>query len=94
MQAWPHVNYDNTLSGCETGILASNFNSIGQRFHLSSKQFCIGILSAQLLQASGEADYVSTMAEQQGQLYIQFVLSTVGNATIGDMDASEAMVRP
>ena len=46
-----------------------------------------------LFQASGEAEYVSTMADQPDQLYIQFVLSTVGNATIADMDASEALVR-
>ena len=33
------------------------------------------------------------MAEHHDQIYIQFVLSTVGNATIDDMDASEALVR-
>ena len=48
---------------------------------------------AMLFQASGEAEYVSTMADQPDQLYIQFVLSTIGNATIANMDASEALVR-
>ena len=53
----------------------------------------ISIQNLQPLQASGEAEYVSTMTGEQDQLYIQFVLSTVGNATIEDMDASEALVR-
>ena len=51
------------------------------------------IWSPQLLQASGEAEYVSTMPEEHDQLHIEFVLSTVGNATIDVMDASEALVR-
>ena len=45
-----------------------------------------------LLQASGEAEYVETMPAPPGELYAQFVLSTVANGKIANIDASQALV--
>ena len=45
-----------------------------------------------MYQASGEAQYVDSLPVLPGQLFAQYVLSTVGNATIEKIDASEALV--
>ena len=45
------------------------------------------------LQACGEAVYIDDIPEFPGQLEAAFVLSTVGNAKLASIDASEALVR-
>ncbi|XP_052797561.1 xanthine dehydrogenase/oxidase-like isoform X2 [Mya arenaria] len=45
-------------------------------------------------QATGEAEYVDDMPAYPGQLEAAFVLSTVGSATIQNIDSSEALKMP
>ncbi|ODM92327.1 Abscisic-aldehyde oxidase [Orchesella cincta] len=45
-------------------------------------------------QASGEAEYVNDIHPQQGELFGAFVLSTVGNASLKNVDPAEAMLIP
>ncbi|KAJ7388015.1 hypothetical protein OS493_040376, partial [Desmophyllum pertusum] len=46
------------------------------------------------LQTSGEAQYVSDIPIQGGELYAAFVVSTKGNCKIDSLDASEALKLP
>ncbi|XP_021947093.1 xanthine dehydrogenase/oxidase [Folsomia candida] len=46
------------------------------------------------VQASGEAEYVNDIHPEFGELYGAFVLTTVANATISNIDASEALMTP
>lgn len=47
----------------------------------------------EMLQATGEAVYMDDIPAYPDQLEAAFVLSTVGNAKLGTIDASEALVR-
>jgi xanthine dehydrogenase molybdopterin-binding subunit B len=40
----------------------------------------------------GEAQYINDMCPEKGELFAAFVLSTVANATLKNIDPSEAMV--
>ena len=42
--------------------------------------------------SSGEAEYVDDQPALPGELYGHYVLSTVANAKIGNIDASKALV--
>ena len=46
-----------------------------------------------MCQASGEALFVNDMPKFQHELYAAFVVTEVGSALLGSVDASEAMVR-
>ncbi|XP_035716520.1 indole-3-acetaldehyde oxidase [Folsomia candida] len=44
------------------------------------------------VQASGEAEYINDIDPEFGELFGAFVLTTVANATISSIDASEALI--
>lgn len=44
-------------------------------------------------QASGEAEYVNDIRAELGELFGVFVVTTVANATLKSVDATEALVR-
>ncbi len=45
-----------------------------------------------MLQAAGETLYTPDIPSFPGQLNVAFILTTIGNATIDKIDASEALV--
>jgi len=70
-----------------------SFRYLGKRPASIYNNHCFSFPSNFVLEfRSGEAEYVNDIPKMPGELFGAFVLTTVGNASLKSVDASEALV--